>query len=95
MSGYRIEDPAIYERRKNGRHEVIVLQANGSSKRTRKEKPMATYRKKKGSDTWHWCRNCSKWPTSDYEETVTSTRPIIGELCNECKGKEKDGSCRQ
>lgn len=30
-----------------------------------------TYRKKKGSDTWHWCRNCSNWPTSNFEEQNT------------------------
>jgi hypothetical protein len=28
---------------------------------------MPEYRKKKGSDVWHWCKNCSKWPTSDYD----------------------------
>lgn len=50
-----------------------------------------TYRKKKGSDTWHYCRNCSKWPTSDYDEQ--SSKPSTGELCNECKAKEQAGTC--
>lgn len=49
------------------------------------------YRKVKGRDTWHWCRNCSNWPTANYE--TSSTKPSSGELCNECKGKEKSGSC--
>lgn len=49
------------------------------------------YRKKNGSDTWHWCKNCSKWPTSDY--TTSYTKPTSGEFCNECKGKESSGNC--
>ncbi|MGX7947709.1 hypothetical protein [Oleidesulfovibrio alaskensis] len=51
-----------------------------------------TYRKKNGSDTWHFCRNCSKWPTSDYKEQ--SSQPTTGELCNECRAKKRDGNCR-
>jgi hypothetical protein len=54
---------------------------------------MKTYRKKKGHDTWHFCRNCSNWPTSDYEEQTSSTRPKSGELDNECLAKEKAGTC--
>lgn len=54
---------------------------------------MTTYRRKKGSDTWHWCRNCSKWPTSDYEEQ--HSKPTTGELDNECRAKEAAGDCRK
>lgn len=54
---------------------------------------MAEYRKVKGSDTWHWCKNCSKWPTSGYESSLT--KPASGELCNECKAKEREGTCRK
>jgi len=50
------------------------------------------YRKKGESDTWHFCRNCSNWPTSGY--TTRQTKPASGELCNECKAKERDGNCR-
>jgi len=53
---------------------------------------MKEYRKRKESDTWHWCRNCSKWPTSKYDSR--STKPTTGELCNECKAKEASGRCR-
>ena len=49
------------------------------------------YRKRKGHDTWHWCRNCSNWPTVDYEEKTA--KPTTGEECNECKAKDKDGKC--
>lgn len=56
-----------------------------------------TYRKRKGTDTWHWCANCSNWPTTNFD-TVTTTgkdRPKTGELDNECLAKEKANNCRQ
>ena len=52
---------------------------------------MTEYRRKKGKDTWHYCKNCSKWPTSDYE--VKFSKPTSGELCNECRSKDANGSC--
>lgn len=54
---------------------------------------MKTYRRKKDSDTWHWCRNCSNWPTSDYVER--HTKPTYGEFDNECKAKDKAGNCKK
>jgi len=50
------------------------------------------YRRTKGHDTWHWCRGCSSWPASDYEERGVSNT-FAGELCNECLAREKSGSC--
>lgn len=52
---------------------------------------MAKYRRRKGKDTWHWCRNCSNWPTSDYEDSNSGGS---GEKCNECLSKDKAGTCR-
>jgi hypothetical protein len=51
------------------------------------------YRRRKGSEAWHWCRNCSTWPTSDFEERESEPDP--GELCNECRAKERSGHCRE
>lgn len=53
------------------------------------------YRKKRGSDAWHWCTNCEDWPTSDYEEVdlPPGQRPSSGELDNECRDKEERGDC--
>ena len=53
---------------------------------------MSNYRKRKDSDTWHFCSNCSNWPTTDYVEKPTWDGS--GELCNECKAKRTEGSCR-
>ncbi len=58
---------------------------------------MTTYRRKKDSDTWHWCTNCSNWPTSEYEEVTLpdNERPSFGELDNECKAREEAGTCEK
>lgn len=53
---------------------------------------MAQYRKRKGNDTWHFCSNCSNYPTSNYESAVS--KPASGELCNECKAKKNAGNCK-
>jgi hypothetical protein len=41
------------------------------------------YRKKRGSDTWHWCTNCRDWPgdNEDYDEVdlPPGQRPSSGE----------------
>ena len=57
---------------------------------------MTVYRRRVDSDTWHWCRNCSNWPISSYveQEKPGKTRPITGELDNECRTKERDDNCR-
>jgi hypothetical protein len=51
-----------------------------------------TYRKIKGSDTWHFCTNCSRWPTSNYDQE--QSKPTTGELCNECRAKEQNRQCK-
>lgn len=50
------------------------------------------YRKRHGKDAWHFCKNCSNWPTSDYVER--SSKPTNDELCNQCKAKQKEGNCK-
>lgn len=49
------------------------------------------YRRKKGSDTWHWCRNCENWPLTNYD--VSRTKPTSGELCDQCLAKDRAGNC--
>jgi hypothetical protein len=54
---------------------------------------MPKYVRIKGKDTWHWCTNCDKYPTgSDLD--ISYTKPNDYELCNECKAKAKDGTCK-
>jgi len=50
------------------------------------------FRKRKGSDTWHFCMNCSQWPTVDYDQQYN--KPATGEQCNECKAKVASGNCK-
>lgn len=49
---------------------------------------MHVYRRAKGGDTWHFCRNCSKWPTKNYDERQYKRLPRSGQLCNECRSRE-------
>lgn len=49
------------------------------------------YRKREGNDTWHFCSNCSNWPTSNFK--TSPTKPASGEFCNECLSKQKQGNC--
>ncbi len=51
------------------------------------------YRRRNGSDTWHWCSNCGNWPTTNNDERPT--KPGSGDLCNECKRKDADGTCKK
>ena len=50
------------------------------------------YRRRYGSDTWHFCRNCTAWPTSGYEERFSE--PTTGEKCNQCRAKRDNRNCR-
>jgi Protein of unknown function (DUF2442) len=50
------------------------------------------YRRQHGKDTWHFCSNCSFWPTSGYD--TSNSRPTSGELCNECQSRQSADDCR-
>jgi hypothetical protein len=47
------------------------------------------YRRLVGQDEWHFCINCSKWPTDDY--VLSKTKPVTDKLCNECQTKQQAG----
>ena len=49
------------------------------------------YRRRTDSDTWHFCRNCTLDPKSDYVSYTGPPTP--SELCNQCRGKERDSNC--
>jgi hypothetical protein len=50
-----------------------------------------TFRRRRGSDTWHFCSNCSEWPRADYDERATT--PGTGLFCDECIRKRAGGAC--
>ena len=56
---------------------------------------MTVYRRRKHRDAWHWCRNCTYWPKSNYvaQGKPGKTRPTTGELCNQCRSKERKKTC--
>lgn len=49
------------------------------------------YRKVIGKDTWHFMLTCQHWPGHTFDEQTLKKglRPVGGELCDECLGKEK------
>lgn len=47
-------------------------------------------RRRDNKDSWHFCRNCSNWPTSGY---VEGDEDSGGEKCNECLAKRKANNC--
>lgn len=52
--------------------------------------PSAPYYYRKGRDTYHWEKSCSKVPTNvstDPDWVVTNTKPSGKEQCNECRNK--------
>lgn len=52
---------------------------------------MVEYRQRNDSDTWHWCQNCTNWPTAGYSSR--HSKPTSGELCDQCLSKEDAGNC--
>jgi hypothetical protein len=48
------------------------------------------YRKNLDSKQWHFCKKCSRWPTSNYK--VSYTKPAEEELCPECKSLTQTGN---
>jgi hypothetical protein len=53
---------------------------------------MARYAKRPGSDTWHFCGNCTEYPRGAGVVTQ-DTKPTTGELCNQCKSKKANNNC--
>jgi hypothetical protein len=49
------------------------------------------FRKKLVSDIWHFCANCSRWPTERY--VATFHQPEHQSICLECRAKYQRGEC--
>jgi uncharacterized protein (DUF433 family) len=95
---HQVELDADIEKRRTDAEELAACVSDeklrgkliASKKAAGNQSSARTYRRRKGGDTWHWCLKCSTFPATDYEEQRT---PPLGELCNECLGKEKSGNC--
>jgi len=56
---------------------------------------MAFYVRKKGGNLWHWCKNCSQYPSIADKTEGRGSRPVDSEvLCEECRGLTDKGECR-
>jgi len=54
---------------------------------------MVEFRRRKDSQKWHFCTNCSEWPTADYVTEYGDFVPQSDEVCWECHGNDKSGNC--
>jgi hypothetical protein len=51
------------------------------------------WRREIGEETWHFCKNCPRWPMAgDYEEEYRL--PVTGQMCDECRAKKDRGECQ-
>jgi hypothetical protein len=50
------------------------------------------YRKNLSGATWHFCANCSQWPTDDF--VSTNVLPGGHPICNECIVRNQSGECQ-
>jgi hypothetical protein len=51
-----------------------------------------TYRKLRDGVAWHFCSNCSHWPTSNF--VTHEGRPSHKDICNECMSKKVRDDCK-
>ena len=49
------------------------------------------FRRRKRQDIWHFCRNCSHWPATDFDER--EVHPETGQFCPQCRAKRAAGEC--
>jgi hypothetical protein len=48
---------------------------------------MVDFRRRQDTDRWHWCKNCSDYPT-EQDVIISQTKPEYGSLCEQCQEKE-------
>jgi hypothetical protein len=51
------------------------------------------YRKAIGNSVWHFCSNCSTWPTDNYIGSFSPEQIGDEEFCNECRARHDFGDC--
>lgn len=68
------------------------LSEPGSSVSPEQTSRITGYRKTLSGATWHFCANCSQWPTQDFVST-TNILPGGHSVCNECIVRNQRGEC--
>ena len=53
------------------------------------------YRTVSNTYTWHWCHNCSHWPSHDFDERQDKPPTWNGQvLCPECATRDGCSDCQ-
>lgn len=55
---------------------------------------MTIYARQPGSDTWHFSRECRKYPVA-HDTIRRETRPVSGLLCLDCKALTEGSTPQQ
>jgi hypothetical protein len=55
--------------------------------------PVMEYRFHRQQDIWHFCRNCSKWPQSEFDVVSFPIQSSYFDLCKECVELNSHGEC--
>jgi len=53
------------------------------------------YRRRKDSDTWHWCTNCSNWPKEGEYIEKNMEKTTYGEKCDTCLDLSAKNKCKR
>jgi hypothetical protein len=55
-----------------------------------------SYRRTMSGTIWHWCRNCSSWPSRDFRQREDKPSTWDGQsLCDECDMRAHSSKCQQ
>lgn len=55
---------------------------------------MEEWRRRETSDVWHYMPNCHWWPVQPTSYRWRLEKPTTGELCNQCRAKEKKDAAK-
>jgi hypothetical protein len=48
---------------------------------------------RKRENVWHWCAECSEWPSADFEVALLATGTPEGETCPQCRELDLAQKC--
>ena len=51
------------------------------------------YRRRSDNQVWHFCANCSTWPSAEFVEAMAPEYLLKGSLCLECIAHRHFGDC--
>jgi len=70
------------------------LRCHGKGKIDKRGHGITTeYRRKKGENVWHFCKNCPGWPDEPEGYDVRLDEQVPNDVDRQCEEIEEDGNC--